>query len=112
MACEPAEESGFFGRTYDGVVAVGLLFLLPPEAQQALIRRVGAALKPGGRFLFTAPVQAAVWADATTGRPSVSLGDDACRRTLTEAGLDVAGEHVDEGGNHYYDAVRATPARP
>lgn len=30
VACEPVEESRFFDRTCDGVVAVGLLFLLAP----------------------------------------------------------------------------------
>lgn len=105
VACEPVEESGFFGRKYDGVVAVGLLFLLEPDAQRALVRRVSAALKPGGRFLFTAPLQSVTWKDLMTGRESVSLGDEAYRRAFDDAGLKVVGEYVDEGGNHYYDAV-------
>lgn len=104
-ACESAEESRFFDRTYDGVVAIGLLFLLTPEAQQSVIRRVSAALKPGGRFLFTAPLQRTTWKDTLTGRESVSLGEDAYRRAFDESGMDVVGEYVDEGGNHYYDAA-------
>jgi 2-polyprenyl-3-methyl-5-hydroxy-6-metoxy-1,4-benzoquinol methylase len=106
VACEPVEESGFFGRKYDGIVAVGLLFLLQPDVQQAVIRRVSAALEPGGRFLFTAPVQATEWTDLMTGCRSVSLGDEAYRRVLADADMKVVGEYTDEGGNHYYDAAR------
>ncbi|WP_300618797.1 class I SAM-dependent methyltransferase, partial [Dokdonella sp.] len=105
VACEPAEESRFFDRAYDGVVAVGLLFLLAPDVQRWLIHRVSAALKPGGRFLFTAPLQSATWKDTLTGRESVSLGDEAYRHALDESGMEVVGGYVDEGGNHYYDAA-------
>lgn len=105
VACEPVEESAFFGRRYDGIVAIGLMFLLQPDVQRALVRRVSAALGPGGRFLFSAPVQVAAWSDLMTGRQSLSLGDKAYRQALADAGLGVIGEYVDEGGNHYYDAV-------
>lgn len=107
VACEPVEESPFFGRCYDGILAIGLMFLLQPDVQRAVIRRVAAALNRGGRFLFTAPAQAATWADAMTGLQSVSLGDQAYRGALADAGLVVVAEHVDEGENHYYDVVRA-----
>jgi len=110
VVCEPVEESGFFARSYDGIVAIGLLFLLQPGVQRAVIHRVAAALKPGGRFLFTAPVQASAWADLLTGRRSVSLGREAYRRTLRSAGLEVIGEYVDEGENHYFDAARLVAA--
>ncbi len=106
VACEPVEDSAFFGKTYDGIVAVGLLFLLRPGVQEAVIRRVGAALKPGGRFLFTAPVRACAWSDLLTGHESVSLGSEAYRRVLASAGLSVIAEYVDEGENHYFDAAR------
>ena len=59
---------------FDGVVLWGLLFLLPPRAQQAVIRRAALALRPGGRLLMTAPWQASEWTDALTGRTSISLG--------------------------------------
>lgn len=104
VACEPVEESDFFDRSYDGVVAVGLIFLLEPGVQRAVIRRVASALNPRGRFLFTAPAQTATWVDYMTGQHSVSLGDHEYRRVLASAGLTVFGEYVDEGENHYYDA--------
>lgn len=106
VACEPAEKSHFFGRAFDGVIAIGLVFLLPAETQRNLMLRVPGALKPGGRFLFTAPTQRATWADMLTGRESISLGEDAYKAILAEAGLLLVDEYVDEGENHYYDAAR------
>ncbi len=107
VACESAEESEFFGRTFDGVVAIGLVFLLPAPAQREVIRLVASALRPSGRFLFTAPEQACSWTDALTGRTSLSLGAEAYRETLTAIGLAVVDTYVDEGQNHYYSAVRS-----
>ena len=106
VECARAEDSPFFGRSFDGVVAWGLVFLLAPEAQADLIHRVARALKPGGRFLFTAPSQVADWVDILTGQPSRSLGSDAYRQILHEAGLVLTGEAEDEGENHYYFADR------
>lgn len=106
VACEAAEDSSYFGRSFDGVVAVGLIFLLSAEAQEKLIRRVARALKPGGRFLFTAPIQTYTWTDILTGRQSISLGEQKYKLSLSEAGLHEVGEYEDEGGSHYYDAAR------
>jgi cyclopropane fatty-acyl-phospholipid synthase-like methyltransferase len=106
VACEAVEDSSFFERTFDGIIAVGLMFLLPPEAQRRLICRVAPALNPGGRFLFTAPTQPATWTDMLTGRKSLSLGDQAYKAALLEAGLVLLDEYVDEGENQYYDSVR------
>jgi cyclopropane fatty-acyl-phospholipid synthase-like methyltransferase len=74
VAGEAVERSRFFSRTFDGVVAWGLMFLLSAEVQRVLIRGVAAALNPGGRFLFTSPAQASAWADsldAALGRRSI-----------------------------------------
>lgn len=106
VACEAAEDSSFFGRTFDGIIAVGLMFLLSAEAQKKLIHRVALALKPGGRFLFTAPTQRATWADILTGHQSVSLGAAQYKKLLLESGLLLADEYVDEGENRYYDSTR------
>ena len=107
VVCESVEESTFFGRPFDGVVAIGLVFLLSEPAQRALIRRVAAALKPTGQFLFTAPAQKCRWADALTGRTSISLGAEAYREALADVGLTVVATYVDEGENHYYAAARS-----
>ena len=39
LACEAIEHSRFFDLTFDGVIAVGLMFLLPAEAQRATIHK-------------------------------------------------------------------------
>jgi len=106
VACEAVEDSPFFGRTFDGVVACGLLFLLPAAAQRALIRRVASALKADGRFLFTSPDVACTWADLLTGRESRSLGADAYKKALLDAGLTLVGTYRDGGNNHYFDAAK------
>lgn len=107
LACEPVETSSFFSRNFDAALAWGLMFLLPEPGQRDLIRRVARALGPGGRFLFTAPAQVCAWPDSSTGRPSLSLGADAYRAELAEAGLVLVGEQVDDNDNHYYSAVRS-----
>lgn len=88
----------------DAAVAIGLLFLLPERLQRDVVRRVADVLKPGGRFLFTAPVEGGTWPDSLTGRPSVSLGIDGYKAAIDDAGLTLVGEYLDEGENHYYDA--------
>ena len=106
VACEAAERSRFFDRTFDGVLAVGLVFLLAADRQRQLLRRLAAALNPGGRLLFSAPHQVCVWDDLLTGQPSSSLGAEAYRRIIAACGLRLALEHVDEGENYYYEACK------
>jgi SAM-dependent methyltransferase len=102
-----AEASDLFGRTFDGVLAWGLLFLLKPESQALVIDKVARALNPGGRFLFTATKEPAEWLDGMTDRPSQSLGTATYERLLREAGLMRVAEAYDEGENYYYFAERA-----
>ena len=106
VVCEAAEDSSFFEKTFDGIIAIGLIFLLGAETQRKLIRRIAPALKKGGRFLFTAPTQRARWRDILTSRESVSLGAEEYERLLSDAGLRVEGEYTDEGENHYYACVK------
>ena len=108
VACESVADSLFFNRMFDGVVAWGLMFLLLPEGQQSLIQRMADILVPGGRLLFTAPVNALVWNDAMTGLESRSLGAAEYRRLLLAAGLPVGNEFEDEGRNHYFEAIKRT----
>ena len=96
------EASKFFGRTFDGVLAWGLLFLLTPSAQALVIEKVARALNPGGRFLFTAPKEPHVWLDGMTDRQSQSLGAPTYERLLRDAGLTWVADAHDEGENHYY----------
>ena len=105
------ERSRFFDRTFDGVLAWGLLFLLEPAAQARVIEKVAGALNPGGRFLFTAPKEPAEWSDVMTGRLSRSLGAQTYERWLGDAGLTWVADARDEGENHYYFVERRTPNR-
>jgi SAM-dependent methyltransferase len=102
--CEPVEESGFFHRTFDAVLAWGLIFLLSPELQHTLFQKVTNALNAGGSFLFTSPKPAQRWYDSLTGFESVSLGADTYTELLRENGLTVIGNAIDQGENYYYFA--------
>ena len=110
VACEAVEDSLFFGRMFDGVVAWGLIFLLRAEEQRRLIQRVAAILVPGGRLLFTscAGTEPLVWNDAMTGLESRSLGAVEYRRALSSVDLSLIREYEDEGENHYFDALKET----
>lgn len=102
--CAAVEDSEFFWRTFNAVVAWGLMFLLPPDTQTTLIGKVAKALNPGGKFLFTFPHEAATWSDSLTGRISISLGAERYQQILRDHGLVVVGETVDQGENYYYFA--------
>jgi SAM-dependent methyltransferase len=104
VECAAAEDSDFFDRTFDGVVAWGLFFLLDAEVQCRLTAKVATVLPSGGRLLFTAPSQSCSWADVMTGRTSISLGLDAYRNALEVEGMSLVGTHRDDGDNHYYFA--------
>jgi cyclopropane fatty-acyl-phospholipid synthase-like methyltransferase len=106
VQCAKVQDSDFFGRTYDAVVAVGLMFLLIENEQAALIHRVAQVLLPGGRFLFTAPLQRCQWDDATTGIASQSLGRTVYEDCMRSAGLSLIATYTDSGDNHYYEAQR------
>jgi SAM-dependent methyltransferase len=101
-----AEASEFFNRTFDGVLAWGLLFLLDPAAQALVIEKVARALEPQGRFLFTAPRQPLEWLDGMTNQRSYSLGEHTYERLLRTAGLKWVASAQDEGENHYYFVER------
>jgi SAM-dependent methyltransferase len=106
VVCETVENSTFFNRTSDAVLAWGLIFLLSAEEQRRLIQKITGILVPGGRLLFTSPPDPIVWKDAMTGLESRSLGAEEYRRLLSEAGLSVNNEYEDEGQNHYFDASK------
>lgn len=106
VICESVEASSFFDRTVEGIVACGLMFLLSPQSQDLVIRKAANALQIGGKFLFTAPIQAVEWEDVLTGQLSMSLGSATYEALLQASGLSLVGEYEDEGGNHYFDAVK------
>ncbi len=106
VACETVEKSSFFNRSFDGIIAIGLIFLLSEQTQRALVAKMAAALNPGGRLLFTAPLYKLEWKDAMTEQFSISLGAGQYRELISVSGLSIIEELEDEGGNHYYHAIR------
>ena len=106
IACEAVQDSKFFDRAFDGVLAWGLMFLLSPEDQRRLIQRIADILVPGGRLLFTSPAEIGFGDDVLTGRETRSLGAEEYRRRLSAVDLSVASEYKDEGGNHYFDVFK------
>ncbi len=107
VACESVERSAFFDRTFDGIIAVGLMFLLPEENQRALISKIAAALDPGGKLVFTAPLDKHQWKDIMTEQLSWSLGAERYRELIAAAGLSIGEEYRDEGGNHYFSGIKS-----
>lgn len=102
VQCAAAEDSDFFGLSFDAVLSWGLFFLLEAELQRKLIAKVAGALRQGGKFLFTSPQQCCSWRDAMTERISVSLGHAAYQSALEAHGMTLLGTDSDEGENYYY----------
>lgn len=103
---EAAEDSLFFNRKFDGIVAWGLLFLLTIEAQEIIIQKAASALQTGGELLFTATEKKHEWKDAMTEQHSISLGAKKYKELITASGLSLIEEFEDEGENHYFNAVK------
>jgi cyclopropane fatty-acyl-phospholipid synthase-like methyltransferase len=106
VQCARVQDSDFFGRNFGAIVSIGLMFLLNEAEQIGLIRRASELLVPGGRFLFTAPVEIGTWADITTGYGCRSLGQERYEAALRESGFHVLGRYEDEGKNNHYDTKR------
>jgi chemotaxis methyl-accepting protein methylase len=106
VECNSVEESQFFNRAFDAVVAWGLMFILPADTQRNLIGKVADTLNRSGHFLFTSPKEPCSWMDAMTGLPSLSLGHDVYAQELAARGLVLIGNDLDEGENYYYYAAK------
>lgn len=106
VACESVERSSFFDRSFDGIIAVGLIFLLSEETQRMFISKMAAALNPDGRLLFSAPLYKVEWKDVMTEQISRSLGAEQYRALMSASGLSIVDESDDEGENHYFHAMR------
>ena len=111
VVCEAVQDSRFFDKTFDAVLAWGLIFLLSPEDQKRLIRSIAGIMLTGGRLLFTSPSEQIAWKDAMTGLESRSLGAEEYCRQLSAVGLSIMSEFDDEGQNHYYDALKHAHSR-
>ena len=108
VVCARASQSTYFERKFGAVISIGLVFLLNAAEQAALIRRASGLIIPGGRLLFTAPLQKGTWADTTTGHECRSLGREQYESILAGAGFRVVATYEDEGRNNYYAAERVS----
>ena len=106
VSCEAVEDSSFFDRQFDAIIAWGLMFLLPKETQEVVIQKMANALYAGGKLLFTAPSHPMKWNDAITEIESISLGAEKYKELLGASGLSLIEEFEDEGENHYYHAEK------
>lgn len=106
IECARVQESSFFEQQYDGAIAVGLVFLLPESEQSALISNIARILVPGGRFLFTAPIETGSWIDSNTGLTCWSPGQKVYEEYLISSGFRKITTFADAGANNYYDVVR------
>lgn len=106
VECNSVEASSFFNRTFDAVLAWGLMFLLSADTQRAVFGKVARALNRDGHFLFTSPREACSWMDGMTGLPSISLGHGMYEQELAAHGLVLVGNDKDEGDNYYYFATK------
>jgi 2-polyprenyl-3-methyl-5-hydroxy-6-metoxy-1,4-benzoquinol methylase len=97
---------------YAAIVVVDVLYLLPAEAQQDLVRRAAAALEPGGSLLIKEMATRPTWKFAwnrmqetaavrlfkiTQGAGLHFVTEDAYRSWMQDAGLTVV-EHPLHGG--------------
>lgn len=106
VACEAVEDSLFFNRKFDAIIAWGLIFLLPAELQEIVIQKAANALQTAGKFLFTATGKRNEWRDAMTDQHSLSLGPEKYKELLAGSGLSLVEEFEDEGENHYFNAIK------
>lgn len=109
--CSCALQSTFFGRCFDAIVAIGVIFLLEPAAQTRLIERIAARLRPAGCMLFSAPIEIGERTDRITAHRCESLGHTRYASVLAAADMRINGTFTDEGHNHHYVAVKTGPSR-
>jgi SAM-dependent methyltransferase len=104
-----AQDSDFFGLTFDAAIAWGILFHLSDSDQEKVITKAAATLRPGGILLFTSGEEDGV----RTGKMDNvefsyrSLGVERYARILATAGLDLVSHHSDRWDNHVYVSSRS-----
>lgn len=101
----------FADASFDGALACGVLFHLPPDAQIAAVASVARVLRPGAPFLFTAgDVDGGSTAllDVMNGVEFAyySFTVDGYRDLLRAHGLTLVDFHKDRGENGYYLAAK------
>ena len=104
--CETVQCTDFFNEHFDGILAIGLMFLLSESDQLCAIKRIANALNPGGYFLFSAPLEEGMWNDSITSHGSISLGKKKYQNALEFSGLTLLDTISDTSGNTYYSTTK------
>ena len=105
-SCERVQDCNFFARKFDAAIAIGLIFLFSESDQVEFINRISEILVPGGRFLFTAPIETGTWRDMNTDIECCSLGYREYDEILEKAGFRIISTSEDEGKNNYYEVEK------
>jgi SAM-dependent methyltransferase len=106
-----AQALPFADATFDGAVAWGVMFHLPPAEEIKVIASVARLLKPNGSFLFTAGDVGDDSGDHVGIMNGVefryySFTMDGYRRVLVDHGLTLVDFHTDKGENGYFLATK------
>lgn len=103
------EETDLGEALYCAAIAWGAMFHLDDAGQRAAIHSIGHALQPGGIFLFTAAAEADSRESAMNGVAFSywSLGREAYRAALAEAGLLLKSDYRDPLDHYVYVALKA-----
>ena len=107
-----AQALPFADATFDGAVAWGVMFHLPPAQEIKVLASVARVLKPGGSFLFTAGDVVDDSGDHIGIMNGVefhyySFTTDGYRRVLVDHGMHLVDFHKDKGENGYYLATKS-----
>jgi SAM-dependent methyltransferase len=102
-------DSLLFDRPFDAVIAWGVMFHLSETDQVRALARLTAALRPGGRLLFTSGREPGEISNPMHGVEFhyVSLGSARYREVLSGNGCPVVEEFLGGGDNYYYVARRS-----
>ncbi len=108
-----AQACPFDSGTFDGAVAWGVMFHLPPDDEIAMSESVARILRPGAPFLFTAGYGEVnqrndphVGVMHNVQFPYYAFSTDGYRRILNDHGFTFIDFHTDSGQNGYYLAAK------
>ena len=111
VQCSDLLESDFFGMTFDGVVAYGVMFHLTREDQSTVIARVSDHLNDGGVFLFNSGTEEGESVSEMNGVriPQYSMSSVNYSLVLRQNGLMLVNDYSDEQSSCYvYVAQKST----
>jgi cyclopropane fatty-acyl-phospholipid synthase-like methyltransferase len=106
--CARLQESNMFDRSFNAIVAWGVLFHLSADDQAIVLGKFARALSPGARLLFTSGKEDGERDGEMRGVHFhyVSLGSRRYTAILHGNGMQMISEFFGEGENYYYVAEK------